>query len=300
MPPAPRRISTSCGLELDGQGVFDAQVARAMDAADKGHAGLLAAAPAAGRRGAGCLPAGGESVVRQRQVAAHRRARAVGVVRGDGVDHGLVLGDGQLPAVAVLEVAAQLREQRVVALVVEVGDDACQHRVARGLDDAHVEQAVAHRGQLPLVDLLLHHAMASRRPRTCAAFIVRGRACGQFAFDDLARADGLQRRLGRDRRRAGRRLLAHVDARTHAHLDQALRPRARSAPRAPTAATRPAAAPVRARPAAACRRELALLDQRAHLVGDLPVQALGLDGLQRHGGGQAGGGGRRWPSGLTS
>jgi hypothetical protein len=151
--------------QLDGQGGFDAQVARAMDAADKGHAGALVLRRRGAPRGA-CQLAVNRSCDRDRcrLIAGARRRR-----RGrDGVDHGLVLGDGQLPAVAVLEVAAQLREQRVVALVVELGDDACQHRVARGFDDAHVEQAVAHRGQLPLVDLGLHHAHARRAAHAAA------------------------------------------------------------------------------------------------------------------------------------
>ena len=89
-----------------------------------------------------------------------------------------------------------------------------------------------------------------------------------------ARADRLQRALGLvlDRRRAHRRL-AHADARTHAHLDAAFhferdqrlahrgardaelhREIALGGNRVPT-------------------RELAVLDQRAQLLGDLAIEA---------------------------
>src|SRR5204863_15528 len=81
---------------------------------------------------------------------------------------------------------------------------------------------VAAPGQMAAVDLLLHQRDGVAQPGDLRLLHVRGGVRRERALDQLARADRLQRPFGADLvcARAFRR--QHVDARAHAHLDQAL------------------------------------------------------------------------------
>ena len=212
----------------------------------------------------------------------HRLARGLRRARGDGVDDGAVLGDGRGPGAGGLEVAAELLEQRVVALVVELGDDAQQHRVVRRLGDAHVEQPVAPGRGLPAGGFVFHH-----RDGFAQAGDLRflHRACGmrgELAFDQRrarmvsSGASAMIRRANCRARPAARRCPSPCAPRPGLDLqrDQRL------AHRRPRHAELHREVALRRQPAA--HREFAALDQRAQLVGDLPVQAARRDGLQGH------------------
>ena len=81
------------------------------------------------------------------QVAAHGSARHVGVVRGNGVDHGAVFVHRGFPGGFALKVAAQFLEQGAVALVKQLGDYRLQCAVVAGLRNADVKGAVPAYGQ---------------------------------------------------------------------------------------------------------------------------------------------------------
>jgi hypothetical protein len=114
---------------------------------------------------------------------------------------------------------------------------------------------------------------------------VGGGQRGGFAFDDAPRADEFERPpfVGRNRCGLAVRAVLHVHARAGAHLDPAfdLERDQRLAHRGPAHAelAREVALGRQARAGV----ELALRDERAQLIGDLPVQALRFDGLHGHG-----------------
>jgi hypothetical protein len=109
--------------------------------------------------------------------------------------------------------------------------------------------------------------------------------------DDVEGAERAAVDAARGRRRVERR---DVDARAHAHLDQALdlERDQRLAHRGPRHAE--LCGEVALGRQARAERELAGRDQPAQLVRDLAVQACALDGVQRHGVGGY------WPTGLTN
>src|SRR5436305_1624627 len=82
-------------------------------------------------------------------------------------------------------------EQRLVALVEELADDALQHRVLAGLGDALVEQPVAARRHAAGIDLLLHQRERVAQPGDLRFLHVARGMCGELGLDQLARADGL-------------------------------------------------------------------------------------------------------------
>ena len=128
------------------------------------------------------------------------------------------------------------------------------------------------------------HRLAQARRATAGICAARGQR-GQLAFDQLARADDLERaERGVDAARAARPARARRRRCPSPCAPRpGPRPRARSAPRAPTAATRRAASPGRARAAGASRRAYSPARiSAAQLVGDLAVQAARFDAVQRH------------------
>ena len=187
-------------------------------------------------------------------------ARAAGgVVRADRLQHGLVLGDGRAPgrrgsrnSRPGARTAGRGARSRSSARCPPAprcrrpGRWRCGRRVARERRDAAV-------GVLA--------ALRRSRSRIACDVLALGAARGErgdLAFDQLARADQLQRTpfggrhrpcaaVGACRRGPARRCRSRCAPRP------SLRPRARSAPRAPRAGSRPAAWPGRVRPAGGCR-----------------------------------------------
>ena len=214
----------------------------------------------------------------------HRGARGVGVAVGDRVDDGLVLGQRLAPGRRSLEVVAQLVEQRVVAFVEQLGHRAQQRADVGRLGDRQVEQAIAAHRRQAARDIVGHQRQRLAQCLQLPFVTLAGGQRGEFAFDDLAGADDLERAIGRidSRRRGGRIDRPHIDARAHAHLDQAL-----DFERDQRLAHRGAGhAELGGQLAlgwqAGAQRELAGSDQPAQLVGDLAVQAAGGEGLDRH------------------
>src|SRR5512143_1362014 len=277
MPPAPRRSSTSPG---PGSGTSAASTRRSSLAWMR-QASM--ASPSSVQR----VPAGGKALVGLVQVPAHRGARAGGIARGDRLQHGAMLGHRRGPQRRRIVMVLELRVERTGALLPQHLDDGDQRAVPRRFGDAQVEEPVAGE-RLTVVAQLARHLLERIRDALDLRLLRDLRSLRRaFALDERAGAEQLERtRLGLHPRRRAVALPAvraeHVDARADAHLDQPLdlerdqrlangRPRYAELPREIALGRKP-----RSRP------ELARGDQRADLVRDLPVQAAGLDALERH------------------
>ena len=217
----------------------------------------------------------------------HRLARPIRVLGAQRVQHVAMFGYSLCPDLRRFEVAVQLVEKRPQPQVEHAPHHADQHAVAGGLGDTHVEQTVRFQRLDARLRIDFHLVDGFPDRIEMALFPQPGRHGRDFAFEQRARLDQLQRPLFTGQVEALRRLrgrLADIDARPHAHLDIAfdLQRNERLAQRRPRHAQlhRQVALGGQARG----DRELAADDQFPQLVADLAVQALRFDGLDGHGG----------------
>jgi len=151
-----------------------------------------------------------------------------------------------------------------------------------------VEQAVATHRRLAQRDIDDHQRQRVAQGLVLGGIHLAGGQRRQFTFDHQAGADDLERAVGgvHPRCAGGGFAGQHVDARAHAHLDQAFdfERDQRLAHRRPRHAQLGRQVALGRQPGT--HREFAGMDQRAQLVGDLAVQAAGCEGLDGHGAGQ--------------
>ena len=220
-------------------------------------------------------------------MALHRRPRTRRVPRGDRLQHRAVLGHRGLPQRGRIVMVLELLIQGPGPLVPQHLDDRHQRAISRRFGDAQVEEPVAvERMMLARLHLALH-LVERIRDRDDLRFPRRLRGKRRaLGLDDVARTEELERPcLGLMCLGASALLVAglHVDAGPDADLDQPFdfqRDQCLA-----DGGTRHAELlrEVALRRQARARRKLAALDQGADLVGDLPIQAAGLDAVERHG-----------------
>ena len=202
-----------------------------------------------------------------------------------GPSEAVVLGERGLPQRRRIVMVLEPLEKLAHALVPKEADDVHECAVAGGLGDAQVKLPVRRQRRASRRQFVLHFAERGLDRVQLRPLRRLRRECRAFGLDHAARAQQLERARERVGGVAGRavRRRPHVDTRADAHLDQSLHLEgdqrlAHRRPRHPELARE-----ITLGRKAGTGGELPVSDQHADLVGDLPVEAAGLDALEGHG-----------------